>query len=149
MITITITITTAITTSQIPNENQPTLFTVRSLNPGHNQGWLRSWRTRPSRVRLRLRTEKHIYRCCRTLLSRVTSFKASYRGSLELFPFRTMDNRIRTAHDTNDNSSCIPWWDLHIQYVIRLLRGDAKTTYNNATYNLEEKFKNNIFKIWL
>ena len=41
----------------------------------------------------------------------------------------------------------IPLSDLDIKDVIRLLRGVAETTDNNATYNLEDTFENNLFKI--
>ena len=34
-----------------------------------------------------------------------------------------------------------------IKDVIRLLRGVAATTDNNATYNFEDMFENNLFKI--
>jgi len=37
--------------------------------------------------------------------------------------------------------------DLDIKDVIRLLRGAAEKTDNNATYNLEDTFENNLFKI--
>ena len=41
----------------------------------------------------------------------------------------------------------IPLSDLDIKDVIRLLRGVAETTDNNATYNFENTFENNLFKI--
>ena len=41
----------------------------------------------------------------------------------------------------------IPLSDLDIKDVIRLLRGVAETTDKNATYNLEDTFENNLFKI--
>ena len=41
----------------------------------------------------------------------------------------------------------IPLSALDIKDVIRLLRGVAETTDNNATYNLEDTFENNLFKI--
>jgi len=41
----------------------------------------------------------------------------------------------------------IPLSDLHIKDVIHLLRGVAETTDNNATYNYEDTFENNLFKI--
>ena len=41
----------------------------------------------------------------------------------------------------------IPLSDLDIKDVIRLLRGVPKTTDNNATYNFEDTFENNLFKI--
>jgi len=37
--------------------------------------------------------------------------------------------------------------DLDIKDVIRLLRDVAKTTDNNTTYNFEDTFENNVFKI--
>ena len=41
----------------------------------------------------------------------------------------------------------IPLSDLNINDVIRLLRGVAEMTDKNATYNLEDTFENNLFKI--
>ena len=41
----------------------------------------------------------------------------------------------------------VPLSNLDIKDVIRLLRGVAETTDNNATYNFEDTFENNLFKI--
>ena len=67
----------------------------------------------------------------------------------QVFPFRTMDilHGMVNLTQYERHFPRIPLSDSDIKDVIRLLRGVNETTDNNATYNFEDTFETNLFKI--
>ena len=73
----------------------------------------------------------------------------AWRALNQVFPYKTMDTLQGIVKLTRYERHLprIPILDMDIKDVIRLLRGVAETTDNNATYNYEDTFENNLFKI--
>ena len=63
----------------------------------------------------------------------------------QVFPYQTMDTLQGMVNVTRYERHLprIPIAELDIKVVIRLLRGVAETTDNNATYIYEDTFENN------
>ena len=68
----------------------------------------------------------------------------AWRALNQVFPFRTKDTLQGMVNLTRYERHLprIPLTDLDIKDAIRLLRGVAETTDNNATYNLGDTFEN-------
>ena len=80
--------------------------------------------------------------CTETRLSQFLKDEA-WRALNQVFSFRTMDTLHGMMNLTRYERHIprIPLSDLDINDVIRLLRGVAETTDNNATYNFEDTFE--------
>jgi len=132
--------------------NHVTFWPLRKpLNLGSRQGW-QCWRTRLSRTRQRLWIGK-------TTISMRSNDTALSHASSNFIKMRLGGHSTRYSHFERwilytvnltryeRHLPRIPLSALDIKDVIRLLRGVAETTDNNATYNLEDTFENNLFKI--